>query len=184
MQPVAGTDPGERSDPGEARTGRVLERPPSERYGHRSGVVVGTPGSEGASAGSALGGPVLRALLLAAAGSAWLVLIGAILASTVGLLFVSGAIGAAVGLVLARAAVPTGDLHPVARRTVTWLALALTLVAIVVAFVATWLYARSEGGTLGLLDYLFTTFGPFVPAQLLIGSVAAAWGANAGPMQR
>lgn len=153
----------------------MLERPPSERY---------ADGTGGASIRSALPGPLFRSLVASATGSGALVLLGAVLASTVGLLFISGAIGASVGLVLARAAAPTDDARPIARRTVTWLALALTLAAIVAAFVATWLNARSEGGTLGLVDYLWTTFGPFVPGQLLIGSVAAAWGANAGPVQR
>lgn len=129
-------------------------------------------------------GPLVLAIVVAAAGAALLVLVGAILASTVGLLFISGAIGATVGLVLARAAVPAGEAAPVPRRTVTVLALVLTLAAIIGAGVATWLYARSEGGTLGLLDYLLTTFGPFIPGELVIGSVAAAWGANAGPVQR
>jgi hypothetical protein len=123
-------------------------------------------------------------MVVAAVGAAGLVLISAILASTVGLLLISAGIGAGIGLVLARAAVPAGGERPVARRTVAWLALALTLIAIVAAFAATWLYARSEGGVLGPLDYLLTTFGLFVPGQLIIGSVAAAWGANAGPVQR
>lgn len=163
----------------------MLERPPSARYVRGPGPAGTTDdGTDGNSARSALTGPLLRALVLAAAGSAWLLLIGAVLASTVGLLFISGAIGAGVGLVLARAAAPTGEARPVARRTVTWLALLLTLAAIAVGFVATWLFARSEGGVLGLLDYLWTTFGPFVPGEFLIGSVAAAWGANAGPVQR
>lgn len=129
-------------------------------------------------------GPLARALLVSVAGAGALVLVGAILASTVGLLFISGAIGASVGLLLARAAVPAGGARPVTRRTVTLLALALTIGAIAVAGAATWLYARSEGGTLDLVDYLLTTFGPFVPGELVIGSVAAAWGANAGPVQR
>ncbi len=136
------------------------------------------------AATSAIAGPLLRAVLISAVGAAALVLVGAILASTLGLLFISGAIGTATGLVLARAAVPPGGARPVTRRTVTVLALALTLAAIAAGFVTTWLYARNEGGTLELLDYLWTTFGPFVPGELVIGAVTAAWGANAGPVQR
>jgi hypothetical protein len=163
----------------------VLDRPPSERYARDDVGPGGTNGDTGGtSARSALSGPLLRAFVLAAAGSASLILIGAVLASTVGLLFISGAIGATVGLVLSRAAAPTNGSRPLARRTVTGVSLVLTLGAISAAFVVIWLFARTEGGVLGLLDYLWTTFGPFVPGQLLIGSVAAAWGANAGPVQR
>jgi hypothetical protein len=182
---VAGTDPGERPTPDEGRTRRVLDRPPSDRYARAPGAAGATlDDSDGTAPRSALIGPLLRALVVGVAGSGALVLVGAVLASTVGLLFISGAIGAGVGLVLARAAAPTGGARPVARRTVTWLAVLLTLAAIVSAFVATWLFARSEGGVLGLLDYLWTAFGPFVPGELLIGLVAAGWGANAGPVQR
>jgi len=49
--------------------------------------------------------------------------------------------------------------------------------------VGTWLHALAEGGALGLLDYLFETFGVIVPLELLIASVAAAWGAGAGPVE-
>lgn len=175
-------EPGDRVTPGEERTRRQLERPPSERY-----APVGSGSGDGPAAGTtgpALVGPLLLATLVGAGGAGVLVLVGAIFASTVGLLFISGAIGAAVGLILARAAVPAEGARPMTRRTVTVLALVLTLAAIVGAAVVTWLYARSEGGTLGLLDYLLTTFGPFVPGELIIGAVAASWGANAGPVQR
>lgn len=128
-------------------------------------------------------GPLARAVVVAAIGAAALVAVGAIFASTVGLLFTSGATGAAVGLVLARAAVPPDDPRAVPRRTVAWLAIGLSIVAIVLADVATWLIARQEGGTLGLLDYLSTTFGPFVPAEPLLAAVTAWWGASAGPVQ-
>lgn len=116
-------------------------------------------------------------------GAGVLLVVGAILASTAGLLFVAGLTGGGIGLVLARAAVPRDDVRPVTRHAIAWLAVALALGAIVVAGVATWLFAREEGGTLGLLDYLWTTFGPFIPGEAAIAAVAAAWGANAGPVQ-
>jgi hypothetical protein len=134
---------------------------------------------------------VVRAVGAAAVGAALLVLVGAILASTFGLLFVGGATGAAVGLLLASAAVPV--LHgggaaqgpaPASRDSVRRLAISITLAAVVAADVATWLYAQSEGGVLGLFDYLWTTFGPFVPAVPLVAAIGAAWGAAAGPVQR
>lgn len=121
---------------------------------------------------------------MSAGGAVLLVLVGAIAASTFGLLFVSGALGAAIGLVLARAASPTDDARPVSRATVTRLAIALALGATIVADVATWLIAVNEGGSLGLLDYLWTTFGPFIPGEAVFTAVAALWGAGAGPVQR
>lgn len=185
---MAGSEPGERRDPGEpAKPGdhmapgpdqeaHKLDRPPSSRYADR-------PAADAAPPGSALRGPLARALLVAVFGAGALVAVGAIFASTVGLLFTSGATGAGVGLVLARAAVPPDDPRAVPRRTVEWLAIGLSIGAIVVADVATWLIARQEGGTLGPLDYLLTTFGPFVPGEALLAAFTAWWGASAGPVQ-
>lgn len=134
---------------------------------------------------SALIGPLIRADIIAVFGAAALVMVGAVFASTFGLLFVAGAMGAAIGLVLARAAVPEpGAGRAVDRRTVSRLAMGLALVAVVVADVATWLYGRGEGGTLGLFDYLWAAFGPFVPGVAFAAIIGAAWGANAGPVQR
>jgi len=176
-RPRAGTMPRMTStEPGERRR---LEQPPSARYAER------TAGPGTGAAGSALIGPLIRADIAAVLGAAALVFVGAVIASTFGLLFVAGAMGAAIGLVLARASVPgEGGGTAVDRRTVGRLAIALAVVAVVVADVFTWLYARNEGGTLGLFDYLWTAFGPFVPGVALVAAVGAAWGANAGPVQR
>jgi hypothetical protein len=128
---------------------------------------------------------VAKAVLIAVAGAAALVILGTIFASTFGLLFVAGVMGAAIGLALARARVP-GDAGVAAltARTVGRLAVALAVGAVVVAALGTWLIARQEGGVLGPIDYLLTTFGPFVPAELLLAAVGALWGAGAGPVQR
>lgn len=117
-------------------------------------------------------------------GAAALVLVGAVFASTFGLLFVAGVMGASIGLLLARAAAPGAGRTPVARRLVVRVAIGLALVAVVVADVGIWLYGRGEGGTLGLFDYLWTTFGPFVPGVAIVAAVTAWWGASAGPVQR
>ena len=160
---------------------RKLDQPPSARY-----APDASAGETPAASRSALLGPLVRADIAAAIGAAALVFVGAVLASTFGLLFVGAAMGVVIGLVLARAAVPApgAGLRPVSRSLVVRLAIALAIVAVVVADVATWLYARGEGGTLGLLDYLWTTFGPFVPGVAIIAAVGAAWGASAGPVQR
>lgn len=160
--------------PGERR----LAQPPSARY-----VSPARPRSEGA-AGSALPGPLARASLVALAGAIVLTVVGAILTSTAGLLFVAGATGAAIGLVLAGARAPTGAALPASRRRVAWLSVVLAIGAVALASVATWLIGRTEGGVLGLFEYLLETFGPFVPGEAILAALGAWWGASTGPIQR
>ena len=50
--------------------------------------------------------------------------------------------------------------------------------------VATWLNASAEGGTLGVLDYLWETFGLFVPGELLLAALGAVFGVSSGPIKR
>jgi len=172
------TQPGARppTDPGESRR---LAAPPSARYAPPP-ARVDVP-SAGTS--SALRGPLLRATIVAVAGAVLLTLVGAVLASTAGLLFAAGVAGAGIGLVLSRAAVPSGDAAPIPRGRVARIAVGLSLAAVVAAALATWVIARGEGGVLGPIDYLLETFGPFVPAEALIAAVTAWWGASVGPVQ-
>ena len=175
---MAGSEPGDRNRaPAEPR-GRRLAEAPSARY-----AAGGQAGAPDASR-SALPGPLVRAGLIAAAGAIALVLVGGIFASTFGLLFVSGVMGAAIGLVIARAGVPDNAARPTPRRTVLWIAIALAIGAVALGDVGLWLVARQEGGTLGPLDYLWTTFGPFLPGDAIVAALTAWWGASAGPVQR
>jgi hypothetical protein len=133
--------------------------------------------------------PLLRSILVAVGGALVLTVVGAILTSTAGLLFAAGVTGACVGLVLARAAAPTGgsgalDAVAVARRRVAWLSIGVSLGAVLAAAIATWLIARAEGGVLGPIDYLLETFGPFVPGEAVTATLGAWWGASNGPIQR
>ena len=110
--------------------------------------------------------------------------LGALLSSSAGLVFVAGLTGAAVGLLLARAAAPGGAEAPaLSRRGVTRAAIALSLLAVVVAATGTWLHALAEGGALGPIDYLLETFGPFIPGEALLAALGAWWGATTGPVQ-
>ena len=181
MARMATSEPGEPReprDPGDGRSGRRLEQPPSARYA--------TPGGRAASTGrGSLVGPLAQAGIAAAVGAALLFIVGAVVAATAGLVFVSGVMGAAIGLLLARAGVATDErAAALARGTVTWLAIGIAAGAVIAALVATWLNARAEGGTLGLVDYLWQTFGLFVPGELFMAAVGAVWGASAGPVQR
>jgi hypothetical protein len=174
---------GDRPTPGERR----LAQPPSARYAR---PAPATPSATAAGAAhSALPGPLGRALLVGLAGAIVLTIVGAILTSTAGLLFAAGVTGACVGLVLARAAAPTGEAVlegavALSRRRVASWSIAVSLGAVVVAAIATWLIGRSEGGVLGPIEYLAETFGPFVPGEALVAALGAWWGASNGPVQR
>jgi hypothetical protein len=176
---MANRHPGEPADQGPPGAGRRLEEAPSARYADSATEPSGAAGR------ASLARPLGKAAVVAIGGAASLVIVGAILASTAGLLFVSGLTGAGIGLVLARARVPDGALAPAAsHRAVSWLAIGLSTAAVVGAGLGTWLIAVQEGGTLGPIDYLLTTFGPFVPGELLVAAVTAWWGVGAGPVQR
>ena len=180
---MAGTEPGERPPDPASRPARQLERRPGERY-TRSGAAQSADEAADTRSGSVLRGAVVKAVLVAIVGTLVLYALGALLSSSAGLVFVAGLTGAAVGLLLARAAAPgRGDEPALTRRTTMWLAIGLSILAVVVAAVGTWLHAMAEGGALGLLDYLFETFGVIVPLEVLIATVAAAWGAGAGPVE-
>jgi hypothetical protein len=177
---VAGSEPGESRRPNGEGSRRLAEAP-SARYASAAGGPRGEP----LPGSPSLMGPLARASIVAIVGAVLLFLVGAILASTAGLLFVAGLTGAGIGLVLARARVPgddgTASLTP---RAVTRLAIGLALATVVAAALGTWLFAVREGGVLGPIDYLLTTFGPFVPAELVIAALTAGWGAGAGPVER
>lgn len=130
----------------------------------------------------------MRAGLIGLVGASILVLVGGVLASTAGLLLVAGASGAGIGLALAGAAVAPPDLGhdrtPVRRATAVRLAVVTACAAVLLGALGTWLVAIREGGVLGPLEYLWTTFGPFVPAELAVAAIAAAWGARTGPVVR
>jgi hypothetical protein len=121
---------------------------------------------------------------VALVGAAALIGVGGVLASTFGLLFIGGVTGAAIGLIVARAAVPLDGATAAPRRTVVRVALALALASVVLGDLGLWLVARNEGGVLGPFDYLWTTFGPFVPGVALVAAGTAWWGASSGPVQR
>jgi hypothetical protein len=140
--------PGDRS-PGDRSPNRPaqLDRPPSDRY-----APLPIPEVAG------LRTRADRALGVALAGSAVIVLLGGPLSMTAGLLAVSVVIGLIVGGIL---------------RQPTLLAVGIAIGAIVLGLVGVWLFARSEGGVLDPLTYLAEVQGPLAPIQLLLAALAA-----------
>lgn len=141
---------------------RRLAHPPSDRYRAAEDVLPAVDASASVARGIAF------ALGAALAGAVATIVLGGVLAVSAGLLVVAGAAGWGVAVGLRAGAGP--QLTP-ARR----LQLAFVLVAAAVALgqIGLWLYARSEGGVLGPLDYLAETFGLLGPLQLVVAWVAA-----------
>jgi hypothetical protein len=178
---MADVEPGDRAGPPSGRPGRQLDRAPGERYT----TPGGAQGSGGERRRDALFAPLLKASVAAVAGTVVLYVLGALLSSSVGLVFVAGLTGTSVGLLLARAAAPGGGASPaLTRGQATRLSVALAVAAVALAAVGTWLHAIGEGGALGPIDYLLETFGAIVPLELVFATVGAAWGAGAGPVER
>lgn len=94
--------------------------------------------------------------------------LGGVLAVSAGLLVLAAVTGWAVAIGL-RAG---GGLTIKASSRVR-LALGLATLAVTGAQLGLWLYARSEGGVLGPIDYLAETFGFLVPLQYLAAWVVA-----------
>ena len=148
-----------------------LERPPGDRYRSQGGDAESgdTAGPTGASPAKG----IALAVVVGVAGAILAALLEGLFAITLGLLVVAGLIGRFVTLALRAGA---GDTIPARRRLAA--ALAVTIGALALAQLGIWLYARSEGGALGLVDYLAQTFGPLVPLQFIVGGAVAWWSAR------
>lgn len=94
--------------------------------------------------------------------------LGGVLAVSAGLLVVAVASGWAVAVGLR-----TGAGQRLAADRRLRLAVLLALLSVVLGQLGLWLYARTEGGVLGPLDYLAETFGLLVPLEILAASFAA-----------
>ena len=139
-------------EPGERPNRTRLDRPPGERYEQPA------PAAGDATAGGPFRG-VAWAVAMAIGGAAAIVALGGPLAVSLGLVVVAFVIGRLVGLALRARPAP---------------AVVIALLGILLGQVGIWLYARSEGGVLGLLDYLGQAFGWLVVAQLVVGA-GVAW---------
>ncbi|HET7168149.1 MAG TPA: hypothetical protein VFI69_03030 [Candidatus Limnocylindrales bacterium] len=110
---------------------------------------------------------------MAIVGAAVIVLLGGVLAISAGLLVVAVAIGYGVATGML---VGLGTDTPLRWRWVPPVMLAIA--AVLLGQLGLWLFARTEGGVLGLTDYLGQTFGALVPLQIAFAAVAAWWTAR------
>lgn len=157
---------------------RTLDRPPSKRYADTGGEVPPADAHRVAVAPERVRAGWLAevcAVGVAVATALVLVIVGGLLASTTGLLFVAGVGGALTGLVLA------GSTRP--RERLRGFGIGLAIAAVAVGAVGTWLFARAEGGALDLVDFLWATTGLLVPAEAVVAALAATWGVRAGPIR-
>lgn len=152
--------------PGERR----LAHPPSDRYrtSEAAEEAAETP-DPAASAGRGLA----VATVIGIVGAGAIVFLGGVLAITSGLLVIAGMTGLAIAVGLRAGARD----HLSARRRAR-LASSLAIGAIALAQLGLWLYARSEGGVLGPLDYLWEVFGLLVPLEFASAAVVGWVGAR------
>ena len=144
--------------PGERR----LAHPPSDRYrAPEAEAEVADPAATPIR-GLALG------TVAAVAGAGIVTLLGGVVTITSGLVVAAGAIGWTVAV-----GVRFGSRGSLTRSGRVRLAVGLAIGAVIAGQFGLWVYARSEGGVLGPLDYLAEVFGPLVPLELLVASVVA-----------
>jgi hypothetical protein len=140
-----------------------LARPPSDRYRVAETELSPTPDP---AASRARG--VAFAAVASLAGAAAITILGGVLAVSAGLLVVAATTGWAVAIGLR-----VGAGGQLTRGGRVRLALTLTIAAIALGQAGLWVYARSEGGVLAPLDYLWEVFGALVPVQIVAASVVA-----------
>ena len=148
----AGPNPGERR----------LARPPSDRYraAERAAIAPARPVSPARG--------LTFAVVVEVVGAVAITVLGGVLTMTGGLLAVAAVLGWATAWGLRVGAGTTID-----DRRRAYLALVLALAGIALGQLGLWLYGRTEGGVLPLVDYLGEVYGPLVPIQgVLAGAVA------------
>jgi hypothetical protein len=160
-------EPGERPPPPEpAETTperRTLDRPPGERYRSTDSDAETVQASAHAPARG-----LVFATLAGIAGAALAIVLGGVFAVSSGLVIVAAVIGRTVALGLRVGAGRT--VSPATARTAATI---IALGAVLLAQVGIWLYARSEGGVLDLVDYLGQTFGLLVPLEFVLAGLIA-----------
>lgn len=150
--------------PGERR----LAHPPSDRYrGAVSPTAAASPPATADPAASASRGRIFG-FMAADVGAVAIIIFGGVLALSGGLLVIAGVIGWAVAATLRAGA----GSHMSRGARVSW-AVGLAVLSITLGQLGLWVYALTEGGVLGPLDYLAQAFGWLVPLELIIAALVA-----------
>lgn len=152
-RPPADPNPGERR----------LAHPPSDRYRPAANDEAGPIRPVSPARG------LVFASLVAVAGAVVITVLGGVVTMTGGLLAVAAVIGWATAWALRVGAGGTID-----HRGRASVALTMALAAVCLGQLGLWLYARTEGGVLPLLDYLGEVYGPLVPLQAIV-ACGVAW---------
>jgi hypothetical protein len=150
---------------------RRLDRAPSERY--RSSPVAPPVADQSGAPGATAARGVAFGAIAATAGAGLVVLLGGAMAISAGLLVTAAAIGYGVAL-----AVLAGSGDTLSSPARSWIAAVLAGLGLLVGQLGLWLFARTEGGVLPLVDYLAETFGVLVPLELLLAAGVAWWRAR------
>ncbi len=95
------------------------------------------------------------------------------LAITAGLIVVAAATGYAVA-----AGVRAGARGSLSRSGRLGWSVGLAVAGVALGQVGLWLFARTEGGVLGLPDYLAQTYGALAPIQVAVAALIAWWTAR------
>lgn len=146
--------------PGPVPGERRLAHPPSDRYRVVEPLAPVEDRAATPTRGVALG------VGAAGLGAAATTILGGVLAVSAGLLVVAAATGWVVAVGLRMGAGPRIAADRRAR-----LAVGLGFLSVAVGQLGVWLYALTEGGVLGPIDYLAQTFGPLVPLEFIVAGI-------------
>jgi hypothetical protein len=187
--PAAGArQPGERrpaeATPAGSDTRTGLPIPPSARYARRD-AEAGRPGGAPTGFRERVRGSILGAIGIAAAGALVLTGLMGLLTATTGTILVAAVVGAAIGLVLAGAAVTAGPgTGPaLSRPGAVRLAAVLAIAMVGATALGVWFVARMQGGVLDPVSHAWTVYGFGFPAMAAAAAITAAWGAANGPVR-
>jgi hypothetical protein len=157
-------------EPGERPNRTPLDHAPGERY-HSTIAAEADAGGSRKCSGPARG--IAGAVLVGIAGAALIVAFGGVLGVTLGLVVLAILIGRFVTLALL-----AGGGATITARARTAIAVGIAVLAVLLGQLGIGLYAGSQAGLPGVLDYLAQAFGWLVPLQVAVAALVAGWTAR------
>jgi hypothetical protein len=155
--------PSPAPEPGERRR---LDHPPSDRFASQPiSPEAASEESEADAAPLSDGERILRGVAIGLAGAIAMTVLGGPLSITAGLVGAAGAIGFVIGAVM---------------RPLRGPAVAVAVASVALGLVGIWVFALSEGGVLGIVEYLADVQGILVPIELIVAGVLAAGASRMG----